>query len=211
MTDIGVLALQGSVAEHFRSLSGIEGINPCEVKSASDLEKVSGLILPGGESTTMGKLLKDFSLVEPIIKRAKEGMPVWGTCAGMILLAREIVGEDYVHLGLMDISVRRNAYGGQLDSFNLSMSIPQVDNEDIPLVFIRAPWVESAGKEATVLARVEGRIVAVRQGNMLATSFHPELTNNLAFHRYFANMVKDRALLREDKAYSSHHPKATLV
>ena len=189
MVNIGVLALQGSVAEHLRSLSRIEGVNPCEVKTASDLERVSGLILPGGESTTIGKLIKDFGLAEPIAKRTKEGMPVWGTCAGMILMAKEIVNENHVHLGLMDISVRRNAYGSQLDSFTSTAYIPEVSEEEIPLVFIRAPWVETAGEKARILAMVNNRIVAVRQDNMIATSFHPELTANLAFHKYFTGII----------------------
>ena len=189
MINIGVLALQGSIAEHIHSLSMIEGVSPCEVKSVSDLEKISGLILPGGESTTIGKLIKDFGLAEPIIKRAKKGMPIWGTCAGMILMAKEIVNENYVHLGIMDISVRRNAYGSQLDSFNSIVSIPIVSHEDIPLVFIRAPWVETAGEKVRILTRVNSRIAAMQQNNMIATSFHPELTTNLAFHKYFTGIV----------------------
>lgn len=190
MINIGVLALQGSIAEHIHSLSLIKDINPCEVKSASDLDEIAGLVLPGGESTTIGKLIKDFGLFEPIIKRAKEGMPIWGTCAGMILMAKEIADENYVHLGIMDISVRRNAYGSQLDSFNSTASIPIVSHEDIPLVFIRAPWVERAGKEVRILAKVNSQIAAVQQNNMIATSFHPELTTDLTFHKYFAGIVK---------------------
>ncbi len=195
MINVGVLALQGSIAEHVHSLSMIEGIHPCEVKSVSDLGKISGLILPGGESTTIDKLIKDFGLTEHIIKRAKEGMPIWGTCAGMILMAKEIVNENYVHLGIMDISVRRNAYGSHLDSFNSTASIPVISHEDIPLVFIRAPWVETAGEKVRILARVNNRIAAVQQNNMIATSFHPELTTNLAFHKYFAEIVKKARFL----------------
>ncbi|MFZ5944659.1 MAG: pyridoxal 5'-phosphate synthase glutaminase subunit PdxT [Bacillota bacterium] len=195
MIEIGVLALQGSIIEHLRILSKIEGINPHEVKSVSDLDKVSGLILPGGESTTIGKLLKDFELAEPIIKRAHEGMPVWGTCAGMILMAKEIVNEDYIHLGLMDIAVRRNAYGSQLESFSSTISIPQVSNEDIPLIFIRAPWVDRAGKDVDILATLDSRIIAVQQNNLLATSFHPELTLSPAFHQYFAKLVAKSCLV----------------
>ncbi len=191
MVKIGVLALQGSVIEHIRSLSRIEDVIPCEVKSAEDLNKVSGIILPGGESTTMGKLLRDFGLAEPLAGRIRDGMPVWGTCAGMILLAKEIVNETNVHLGVMDISVRRNAYGSQLDSFNKAASIPEVSAEEFPLVFIRAPWVETAKNSVKILARLDDRIVAVRQNNMLATSFHPELTGNTAFHKYFAQLVRD--------------------
>lgn len=189
MINIGVLALQGSVEEHIQSLSKIENVISCEVKTSEDLEKVSGLILPGGESTTIGKLIKDFGLAELIIERAKKGMPVWGTCAGMILMASKIVGENYSHLGIMNISVRRNAYGGQLDSFNSALHIPEISHEDIPLVFIRAPWVESINGDVKILARLNGKIIAVQQGNMLATSFHPELTQSIVFHKYFAEMV----------------------
>lgn len=190
MINIGVLALQGSVIEHLQSLSMIEGVSPCEVKTVSDLEKVSGLILPGGESTTIGKLIKNFGLSEPIIKRAKEGMPIWGTCAGMILMAKEIVNGNHVHLGIMDISVRRNAYGSQLDSFNTTVCIPKISQEEMPLVFIRAPWVERIWENVEVLAKLDGRIVAVQQDNLIATSFHPELTTDFTFHKYFADIVK---------------------
>lgn len=188
MRKIGVLALQGSVAEHLHALSQIEGIIPCEVKSRADLDKVSGLILPGGESTTIGKLMGDFGLTGLVAKRIKDGMPVWGTCAGMILLAGKIVDEDQVHLGVMDITVRRNAYGSQLDSFSVPVCIPGIAKHEIPLVFIRAPWVEKAGSEVEVLAKVNDRIVAARQNNMLVTSFHPELTEDLSFHKYFVNI-----------------------
>jgi 5'-phosphate synthase pdxT subunit len=193
VVNIGVLALQGSFREHLHILSLLERVNPCEVKTVGDLEKISGLILPGGESTTIGKLLKDFDLTEPIIQRITTGMPVWGTCAGMILLAKEIVDEDYCHLELMDIAVRRNAYGSQLESFNTAMNIPQVSDKKIPLVFIRAPWVERVGANVQVMATLNNRIIAVQQQNMLATSFHPELTQDLSFHSYFVKMVIDKA------------------
>lgn len=194
MLNIGVLALQGSIIEHLRMLSKIEGVNPYQVKSIADLDKVSGLILPGGESTTIGKLLNDFALAEPIIKKAQEGLPIWGTCAGMILMAKEIVNEDYVHLALMDISVKRNAYGSQLDSFGSAISIPQVSKEGIPLIFIRAPWVERVGKNVNILATLDNRIIAVQQNNLLATSFHPELTSSSAFHQYFAKLTTGKKL-----------------
>lgn len=187
---IGVLALQGSVAEHISMLSMIAEVQPVEVKTPQDLAEVSGLIIPGGESTTIGKLLKEFKLEKPIKEAALSGMPVWGTCAGMIILAKDIIGEDYTHLGLMDISVRRNAYGSQLDSFSSSQAIPAVSSEEIPLVFIRAPWVESVGENVQVLARVNNRIVAARQDNLIATSFHPELTKDISFHKYFAQLVR---------------------
>jgi len=188
---IGVLALQGSVVEHLNSLSRLKGVKAVTVKSPSDLEGISGLILPGGESTTIGKLMKDFGLAGPIVRKVKEGMPIWGTCAGMILMAKEVVGENYTHLGLMDISVKRNAYGSQLDSFSLTIGIPQVSPDGIPLVFIRAPWVERIHGNVEILAAMNNRIIAVQQNRMLATSFHPELTENIAFHRYFADMAKD--------------------
>lgn len=191
MARIGVLSLQGSVAEHMKMLSRIQGITPWEVRSREDMESISGIILPGGESTTIGKLLKEFDLADKMRERIMKGMPAWGTCAGMILLAKEIEGENHTHLGLMDISVKRNAYGSQLDSFFQSCRIPEVSDVDIPLVFIRAPWVEKTWGNAKVLARINEKAVAVRQDNMLATSFHPELTDNLSFHNYFAAMVYD--------------------
>ncbi|MCX7923592.1 MAG: pyridoxal 5'-phosphate synthase glutaminase subunit PdxT [Clostridia bacterium] len=191
MVNVGVLALQGSVIEHVKILSGIEGVIPCEVRTVEELDKVSGLILPGGESTTIGKLLKDFEMAEPIKHRVKAGMPVWGTCAGMILMAKKIVDEDNTHLELMDITVRRNAYGSQLDSFSVSSNIPSVSDDSIPMVFIRAPWVECIGSDVEVLAELDGRIVAVKESNMLATSFHPELSANNAFHKYFVKMIEN--------------------
>ena len=187
---IGVLSLQGSVIEHDRALSRFENVRVLEVKTRDSLEKVDGLILPGGESTTLSKLLTLFTLMDPLRERILSGMPVWGTCAGMILLAREIVGEP-PHLGVMDITVRRNAYGRQIDSFRTLANIPEVSDHPLPLVFIRAPWVEAVGEKVTVLCQNEKRIVAVRQKHMLATSFHPELTDDTSFHRYFLTMVEE--------------------
>lgn len=200
MIQIGILALQGSVAEHKRMLEKIEGVVPYEVKSLADLDFISGIILPGGESTTIGKLMKDFGLTEKLTEKIRKGLPVWGTCAGMILLAKEIIGEQSIHLGLMDISVRRNAYGSQLDSFSTELIIPEVSKTEIPLVFIRAPWVEKVWGNARVLARAEGKIAAIQQDNMLATSFHPELTQDFSFHRYFVDMAKRYAILNAGKA-----------
>ena len=191
MVKIGVLALQGSVIEHTEMLNSIDGVEALEVRTCEDIATLSGIVLPGGESTTISKLLNDFEIMETLKQRIKEGMPVWGTCAGMILLAKTIIGEENSHLGLMDITVRRNAYGGQLDSFKTLISIPEVSNEEIPLVFIRAPWVESVEDSVNILASIDDRIIAVEQDNMLATSFHPELTSNLSFHKYFANKVKN--------------------
>lgn len=190
MLRVGVLSLQGSVTEHIKMLSRLPNVIPCEVKRSEDLDNISGIILPGGESTTIGKLIREFGITGRLKERISSGMPVWGTCAGMILLAKEIVGEDDVHLGLMDISVKRNAYGSQLDSFSTIELIPEVSGNPVPLVFIRAPLVEEAKGNARVLARVNENIVGVRQQNMLATSFHPELTDDLSFHKYFIDMVR---------------------
>lgn len=192
MLRIGVLSLQGSVEEHVKMLSGIEGIIPCKVKFREDVENISGIVLPGGESTTIGKLIREFGIAESLKERIRKGMPVWGTCAGMILLAKEIVNEDCVHLGVMDISVKRNAYGSQLDSFTEICTIPEVSEKPIPLVFIRAPWVVKTKENVKVLATINEHIVAVRQENMLATSFHPEMTDDLSFHKYFAEMVRNK-------------------
>jgi 5'-phosphate synthase pdxT subunit len=186
---VGVLSLQGSVEEHMHMLRSIDGNTPLEVKTLDALNEVDGLILPGGESTTISKLLRIFGLFEPLKERILQGMPVWGTCAGMILLAKQLVGET-PHLGVMDITVRRNAYGTQLDSFTANASIPEISEKEIPLVFVRAPWVEAVGENVNVLCRVQNHIVAARQGNMLVTSFHPELTEDLAVHRYFVGMIK---------------------
>jgi 5'-phosphate synthase pdxT subunit len=189
MKAIGVLGLQGSFAEHLAMLGRIGGVTPVKVKTPADLGRVDGLILPGGESTTMGRLLREFHLLEPLKKRIKEGMPVWGTCAGMILLAKEIEGGEPAHLGVMDITVRRNAYGGQLESFSGLISIGEVAGRPLTAVFIRAPWIEATGDGVKRLAEKDGRIIAARQRNMLATSFHPELTGDTAFHEYFAGMI----------------------
>jgi len=183
---IGVLALQGSYREHIDSLTRINNVRPVEVKSQKDIECIDSLIIPGGESTTIGKLLREFNLLQIIGDRIHNGMPVWGTCAGMILLARKIIEEDYTYFGVMDIEVRRNAYGSQLDSFACSATVDDVSKEPIKMVFIRAPWIENFGTNVDVLASHEGKIVAARQNKMLATSFHPELTDDLTFHRYFA-------------------------
>lgn len=193
MGPIGVLALQGAFREHRASLERL-GVPVREVRLPEDLQGLSGLILPGGESTVMGRLLRDFGLSDPLRRLAAEGLPIWGTCAGMILLARRIIGEDTVHLGLMDIAVRRNAYGGQLDSFRTELNVPGVSPAPLPLVFIRAPYAEEAGPRVRVLATLKGKIIAAEEGNLLATSFHPELTDDLTFHRYFLKKVKQASV-----------------
>lgn len=190
MKTIGVLGLQGAVQEHISKLEKIEGVKAVNVKYKNEIDNIDGLIIPGGESTAIGRLLSDFSLAEPIKTGILSGMPVWGTCAGMIILAKNIVNDERRHLEVMDITVMRNGYGRQLDSFSANFSIPAVSNERIPLVFIRAPYVVDTAPGVDILLRLEGNIVACRQDNMLATSFHPELTEDLSFHRYFAEMVK---------------------
>ncbi|MCI8413028.1 MAG: pyridoxal 5'-phosphate synthase glutaminase subunit PdxT [Clostridia bacterium] len=185
---VGILSLQGSVIEHERSLKRA-GIRSVLVNDVQTLYSADGLILPGGESTTLGKLLRLFGILEPLKDRIEQGMPVFGTCAGLILLAKEIEGES-PHLATMDICVRRNAYGRQLDSFETKAVIPEFSDKPLDLVFIRAPWIEKTYGNARVLAELNGHVVAARQENMLVTSFHPELTDDTTVHKYFADMVR---------------------
>lgn len=182
--NVGVLAFQGGVEEHLNAIKKIEH-NGIEVKKEDDLNKIDALILPGGESTTIGRLLNVTGLINPLKEKIKDGLPTWGTCAGMILLAKEIENDNRRHLGLMDIKVRRNAFGTQIDSFTSKKIIPDVSQTEIELVFIRAPFITDVKDNVKVLCTVDNNIVAVRQDNMLATSFHPELTNNLTFLEYF--------------------------
>ena len=187
MKTIGVLALQGAVAEHLNKLAQI-GVQGRKIRNQNELDQIDGLIIPGGESTAIGKLLDDFALTKPLSKQISDGMPVWGTCAGMILLAKKIHGQEKTYLNAMDIAVRRNAYGSQLESFTTMQTIAQVADKKLPLVFIRAPYIDSVGKNVAVLSKVDNNIVAARQHNMLATSFHPELTEDTSFHQYFLSM-----------------------
>lgn len=189
MKRIGVLSLQGAVREHLDKLNQIDNVDAFSVKYRNDIENIDGLVIPGGESTAMGRLLADFNLTQPLKARIESGMPVWGTCAGMILLAKKITNDHRRHLEVMDIEVMRNGYGRQLDSFITNVSVPQVSDSEIPLVFIRAPYVVDVASQVKVLLKVDDHIVACREGNMLATSFHPELTDDLSFHRYFADMI----------------------
>lgn len=188
---VGVLNLQGAVSEHLDKLSKIEDVIPSAVKYKEEIEQIDGLIIPGGESTAIGKLLIDFDLIDILKDRISNGMPVWGTCAGMILLAKDIINDGRRHLSVMDIAVQRNGYGRQLDSFTTNAVIPAVSDSSIPLVFIRAPYVVHAAPQVEVLLTIDGTIVACRQQNMLATSFHPELTDDTTFHRYFCDMIKE--------------------
>ena len=187
---IGVLALQGAFREHCQML-GRCGVEAAEIRNANELDEVAGLILPGGESTTIGKLLGDWGIMDKIKQRAAQGMAIYGTCAGLILLAKTIRNSDQPRLGLMDITVRRNAFGRQVDSFEADVIIPELGAEPFPAVFIRAPLIEKAETNVEVLARVTDRIVMARQGKFLATSFHPELTDDTRVHQYFINMAHE--------------------
>lgn len=187
---IGVLALQGGVIEHINCLKGLD-CETIEVRKPEELNDLDGIILPGGESTTIGKLIKKSGILDKLKEKIINGFPVWGTCAGMILLAKNIENDEARHMQVMDITVKRNAYGSQVNSFSLQKMIDEVCSEEIPLVFIRAPYITEVGNNVQVLCKVNENIVAVRQANMLATSFHPELTDNLEFHKYFVNICKN--------------------
>jgi pyridoxal 5'-phosphate synthase pdxT subunit len=181
---IGILDLQGGVYEHLDHLQRL-GISCRKVKHAADFNDLAGLIIPGGESSCISRLLNIFEIKEPLLNAYGRGMKIWGTCAGAILLAKHVVGEAS-SLGLIDIEIKRNSFGSQLDSFKSEALIPQVADEPIPLTFIRAPKIVNAGKEVKVLLRVDDYIAAAESENILVTVFHPELTGSLAFHRYFA-------------------------
>lgn len=192
--NVGVLALQGDVREHFRALEDC-GVMPSAVRRASEIEKVDALVIPGGESTTIAHLAQVFDVFDLIQERIKSGLAVYGSCAGMILLADRVIDstQDQRTFGGLDITVRRNAFGRQVDSFEADLQIDRITKAPMRAVFIRAPWVEEIGPGVEVLASVEtqGRShpVAVRQGRLLATSFHPELTSDNRIHRYFLEEV----------------------
>jgi 5'-phosphate synthase pdxT subunit len=203
---IGVLAVQGDFAEHAAHLRRAANnlgreISVREVRTVRDLAHLDGLIVPGGESTTIGKLLVAYDLEEPIKQAARDGMPLWGTCAGMILLARDIVGgEPDGRIGLMDLTVRRNAFGRQIDSFETNLDFKGLD-DPLHAVFIRAPLVERVGPEAEALAELpDGRVVAARQGNLLATAFHPELSPDTSLHAWFIERCVEVAAARRVSA-----------
>jgi 5'-phosphate synthase pdxT subunit len=201
---IGVLALQGDVREHVRALSSC-GASAHPVRRPAELDDVDALVIPGGESTTISKLSVEFGLADPIRKRIADGMPAYGSCAGMIMLAAEVLDgrPDQQSFGAIDMTVRRNAFGRQVDSFEAPVPLAGVAGEPFHAVFIRAPWVERVGPDVEVLGRVptgsavpagpapDGRIVAVRQGNLLATAFHPELAGDLRVHRLFVELVRE--------------------
>ena len=186
---IGVLALQGAFREHLDTLASI-GVEGVRVREPADLEGVSALILPGGESTTMRQLIERWGLRQPIMDLARDGAPIFGTCAGMIVLSRSIAGGEEPILPLLDVTVERNAFGRQLDSFETELQVPLLGETPVHAVFIRAPVIEHVGDDVDVLSRLDdGRIVAVRQRNVLATSFHPELAGETRFHRLLTTMA----------------------
>jgi 5'-phosphate synthase pdxT subunit len=186
---IGVLALQGAVAEHIRMIqkAGAEGI---AIKRTEQLDEINGIIIPGGESTTIGKLIRQYGFFDALKAFANQGKPIFGTCAGLILLAKEIAGQPEAHLQLMDMKVTRNAFGRQRESFEADLQVEGVA-DNVRAVFIRAPIIEEVGPNVQVLSTYNGRIVAARQGHILTAAFHPELTDDFRFHGYFVDMVKN--------------------
>ena len=191
---IGILALQGAFAEHAQVLDKL-GVDNVEIRNLEDFQQhqsdLSGLVLPGGESTTMGKLLREQNMLIPIRETILSGLPVFGTCAGLILLAKEIASQEESHLGTMDMVVERNAYGRQLGSFYTEAECKGVGQ--IPMTFIRGPIISSVGEDVEILATVDNQIVAAQEKNMLVTSFHPELTADVRLHQYFINMCKEKS------------------
>ena len=190
---IGVIAVQGAFIEHEKMLAEL-GISSFEIRQNCDLNRsFDGFIIPGGESTVQGKLLKELNLFDALKELIKNGLPVFGTCAGLILLAKTIENERHAYFRTMDITARRNAYGRQLGSFHTTGNFKGLG--DIPMTFIRAPYIQSAAKEVEILATVDGKIVAAKQKNQLVTAFHPELDHDLGVHRYFADMIKNQPSL----------------
>ena len=188
---IAVLAVQGAFIEHEKMLARL-GAECCEIRQKKDLEQeFDGLILPGGESTVMGKLLRELDLFDPLLSKIKEGMPVLGTCAGLILLAEKLSNDDNVYFGTLPVTVRRNAYGRQLGSFYTEKEVKGVGK--IPMAFIRAPYVESVGANAEIIAEADGNIVGVRSGNQIGLSFHPEVTDCTKVHEYFLQLCEETA------------------
>ena len=188
--NIGILAVQGAFIEHEQILQRL-GIKSMEIRCREDLKKpFDGLIIPGGESTVQGKLLKELEMFDTIKEMIEDGMPVFGTCAGLILLAKSLENDSRTHLGTMDITAVRNAYGRQLGSFYTEEDFADVGK--IPMTFIRAPYIKSVGKDVEILAKADGNIVAARQGNQLVTAFHPELNSDTRVHSYFIDMIKNR-------------------
>jgi 5'-phosphate synthase pdxT subunit len=195
---VGVLALQGTFIEHIGILRQL-GVEAPPIRLPHELDTLDGLIIPGGESTTMLRLMESFGLIQPIREMARDGLAIWGTCAGMVLLAKSISNYEMETLGLMDMKIRRNAFGSQIDSFEVDLEIPLVGKEPFHAVFIRAPIVKEAEPGVKILSRLpDGTIVAARQNRLLACAFHPEFTDDLRFHSYFLNIVSQEL---------SHNPK----
>ena len=192
MKTVGVLALQGDVVEHARALERA-GAVVAEVRTPEDLARVDALVVPGGESTTVIRLVDRFGLTGPIKERVRAGMPFWGTCMGMIVAAHDVAGLAQPTLNLLDVTVRRNAFGRQVESAEIPLAIPALGAEPFPAVFIRAPWIERTGPGVETLAERDGHGVMVRQANVLGTSFHPELTGDDRVHRYFLEMVRSQS------------------
>lgn len=191
MIRIGVLALQGAVAEHIRSLKAA-GAEAVAVKRVEELDGLQGLVIPGGESTTIGKLMRKYGFMDAVRDFSAQGKPVFGTCAGLIVLADAIEGQEEAHLRLMDMTVARNAFGRQRESFETDLPVKGID-ETVRAVFIRAPLIKSVGPEVDVLSTYNDEIVTARQGTLLAASYHPELTDDYRLHAYFVDMVKEAA------------------
>lgn len=187
--NIGIMALQGAFIEHKDKLDAL-GINHFYIRNLEDLNKPKdGLILPGGESTAMYKLLNELNMLDTLKSQINEGLPTFGTCAGLILLAKELTHQDHAFLNVMDVTVTRNAYGRQLSSF---ITYDLFNNKKVPMVFIRAPYIEHAHKDVEILSVVDGKIVAARQNHLLGTAFHPELTDDLTIHKYFIDMINKK-------------------
>jgi 5'-phosphate synthase pdxT subunit len=189
---VGVLALQGTFIEHIGMLRQL-GVETPPIRLPDELDTLDGLIIPGGESTTILRLMESFGLIQPIREMARDGLAIWGTCAGMVLLAKSISNHEMETLGLMDMKIRRNAFGSQIDSFEVDLEIPLVGEEPFHAVFIRAPVIKEAEPGIKILSRLpNGTIVAARQNRLLACAFHPEFTDDLRFHSYFLNMVSQK-------------------
>jgi len=204
---IGVLATQGAFAEHIATLEKLE-VEALSVRLPSELKGVDGLIIPGGESTSISRLMANYNLASEIKSQVKSGLPIFGTCAGMILLAKKLLDSDAEPLGLMDIAVRRNAFGRQVDSFETELTIPVLGEKPFPAVFIRAPIIEQANSKVEILAKLNNSAsVAARQGKLLASAFHPELTSDLRFHQYFLNIIAEcgKSELEENTSAKGNH------
>ncbi|HET7657072.1 MAG TPA: pyridoxal 5'-phosphate synthase glutaminase subunit PdxT [Bacillales bacterium] len=188
MVKIGVLGLQGAVSEHVKALEA-SGAETVVVKRIEQLSDIDGLVMPGGESTTMRRLIDKYGFLEPLIKFSEAGKPIFGTCAGMILLAKRIEGQDNIHLGIMDITVRRNAFGRQRESFESDLMVEGIEGDFVG-VFIRAPYILEVGENVEILSKYEDKIVAAREGHLLTCAFHPELADDPRFHGLFVEMVE---------------------